>query len=152
MKADGLWQYALTVYARPQVSATCLALQDGQGVNVCVLLTVTWLAEQGRDCQPALPGLLSCAASWDAAILPLRTARRALRSRSEMLYTRAKQLELAAERQLLAALATRVEPASLPALPPSQALKTNLGALAAHYGVDIASDADWQRLRKALRN
>lgn len=151
MTANRLWQYALTVYEQPRVRTSCLALQDQQGVNVCVILTVAWLAALGRRCTPeVLNVLLSGAEPWDAVLQPLREARRALRGQSEMLYVRAKHLELAVERQLLAVLAYRVEADQLPALPPAQAFDENLALLAAQYGSVPDRDPHWQQLKQAL--
>lgn len=151
MTADRLWQYALTAYGRPGVRRSCLALQDEAGVNVCLVLTAAWLASLGRCCDDeTLDRLLDVAESWESVLRPLRQARRALRSRSEMLYARARQLELAVERQLLAALAQRISESQLPAMAPSRALADNLQRLAAHCESTPDQEELWQQLVQAL--
>ena len=42
------WRFSLATYRKPGVADACLALQDGCGVDVNVLLFVTWLGTQGR--------------------------------------------------------------------------------------------------------
>ncbi len=42
------WDFALLVYRRDGVGEACLALQDGHGVDVNVLLFCCWLGESGR--------------------------------------------------------------------------------------------------------
>ncbi|GAA5315917.1 MAG: hypothetical protein AseanaTS_11220 [Candidatus Pelagadaptatus aseana] len=46
-----LWEFALATYARPGVESHCLTLQDGEGINVNVLLWSMWLdhCERGVD-------------------------------------------------------------------------------------------------------
>ena len=73
-----LWQWALEVYARPSVSAACLALQDAHGQNVPYLLWAAWRASEGRPADPkAAAGLVK---RWDAEVgAPLRGVRRAIK-------------------------------------------------------------------------
>ena len=42
------WDFALLVYRRDGVADACLALQDGHGIDVNVLLFCCWLGESGR--------------------------------------------------------------------------------------------------------
>ncbi|MCH7711095.1 MAG: TIGR02444 family protein [Proteobacteria bacterium] len=42
------WDFALVVYRRDGVADACLALQDGHGIDVNVLLFCCWLGESGR--------------------------------------------------------------------------------------------------------
>ncbi len=42
------WDFALVVYRRDGVAEACLALQDGHGIDVNVLLFCCWLGESGR--------------------------------------------------------------------------------------------------------
>ena len=106
-----LWSWAVPAYGRPGVAAAALALQDDHGQCVPLLL---WAA----FARPAHPELIaravSLARTWeDAAILPLRAARRGLKSdlpgppadAREALRTQVKAAELESERLLLSALA-----------------------------------------------
>ncbi|MDP2213948.1 TIGR02444 family protein [Phenylobacterium sp.] len=106
-----LWSWAVAAYGRPGVAPTALALQDEHGQCVPLLL---W----GAFARPADPDVIgeavSLARAWErAAILPLRAARRNLKSPlpgadtgpREALRDQVKAAELAAERLLLAALA-----------------------------------------------
>ncbi len=42
------WDFALVVYRRDGVAEACLALQEGHGIDVNVLLFCCWLGESGR--------------------------------------------------------------------------------------------------------
>ncbi len=112
----GLWAWALKAYARPGVAAACLALQDRHGQNVPYLLWAAWARTTD-------PGFLAEAArrtrAWDAAVVsPLREARRKLAAmaapindhRRELLRTRVRDDELAAERLIMEALEARIRP------------------------------------------
>lgn len=77
MLQESFWDYSCRVYAYPQVSATCLALQNEHGLDVNLLLFAVWhgrsrgmLDTQTRD------AALSFSAKWsDAVVRSLRTAR-----------------------------------------------------------------------------
>ena len=74
----GLWDWALAAYARPNVAAVCLALQDGHGQNVPLLLAAAWSAEQGRTLD--LDRAVTLVQGWEADVVgPLRVARRGLK-------------------------------------------------------------------------
>ncbi|MFC3071445.1 TIGR02444 family protein [Phenylobacterium soli] len=105
-----IWEWALEAYARPGVPEQCLRLQDEFGQNTPLLLWAVWA-------EAADPALMARAADlarrWqDAAILPLRAARRALKpalplvedAAREGLREEVKAAELRAERVLLEAL------------------------------------------------
>lgn len=109
-----LWDFALRVYAQPGVEPACLALQDEQGADVCLLLWCLWLERGG--CELTAEGLQQAQgaiAPWVAqAVLPLRALRRQLKARYgtadaelEQLRLGIKQAELLAERQVLRQLA-----------------------------------------------
>ncbi len=102
-----MWRYAVTLYGRPGVAEACLALQDRHGADVPLLLAAIWHAERGWG-TPDLARWRAISAAWRAAaVLPLRSLRRALKARPgwEPIRARVKRLELAAERAQLAALA-----------------------------------------------
>lgn len=75
------WRFSCAVYARPEVAAACLDLQDAQGADVNLLLLAMWLgAARGVRLQPAdiatLPG-----SEWQATVIaPLRALRRRLKA------------------------------------------------------------------------
>ena len=102
------WQFSLAFYARPQVAAACLELQDSAGIDVNVMLYLLFLATHnrqiGRDDAARIDTLI---ARWrDEVVLPLRNMRRALKSgiapcpvdASEALRSSVKRIELDAER------------------------------------------------------
>lgn len=105
-----LWRWARQAYGRPGVADLCLALQDGHGQSVCLLLWAAWA-------RPGDAGLVAqgagLAQAWEADVLaPLRAARRGLKPARrpvpdvarEALRTKVKAAELGAERLLLEAL------------------------------------------------
>lgn len=106
-----LWSWAVDAYGRPGVAEAALALQDDHGQCVPLLLWACFArpVEPERIAQAA-----SLARTWeDAAIVPLRAARRGLKAAlpgspapaREALRDRVKAAELEAERLLLGALA-----------------------------------------------
>ncbi|HSP31363.1 MAG TPA: TIGR02444 family protein [Halomonas sp.] len=58
-----LWDFALSLYAKPGVEAACLSLQDEAEVDVCELLFHCWLYTCGLEVVPV-------------AVVPLRQERR----------------------------------------------------------------------------
>lgn len=111
---EPFWNFSLAFYGRPGVSAACLALQDGHGQDVNLLLYACWIGLSGRG--RLTSGDLARAAEvsdpWRRGVIePLRAARRALKEAgpaAARLYAAAKAVELDGERvaqQRLAALA-----------------------------------------------
>jgi uncharacterized protein (TIGR02444 family) len=102
------WRFSLRFYRDPDVAAACITLQDEAGVDVNVLLFLLWSASLKRTLpQATIADLDARIGEWrDAAVIPLRTLRRALKvpppvvaARSaEAFRTRIKALELEAER------------------------------------------------------
>jgi len=106
-----IWNWVVAAYGRPGVADACLRLQDEHGQSTSLLLWAVWSGVSE-------PGTLARAAelvrSWEAqALIPLRTARRALKapqppvgdSAREALRATVKDCELQAERLLLETLA-----------------------------------------------
>jgi uncharacterized protein (TIGR02444 family) len=102
------WRFSLGFYRRPGVADACVALQDGCGVDVNVLLFFLWLA-MARRCIPPAAATVVCAkvAPWqDDVVVPLRALRRRLkdgsslveRGAAEWFRTRIKAVELESER------------------------------------------------------
>jgi uncharacterized protein (TIGR02444 family) len=117
------WRFSLRYYRQPGVAEACIALQDGCGVDVNILLFFLWLATARRQVSPDVAqAVCARAAPWrDDVVVPLRTVRRRLkegpalveRDAAERFRTAVKALELESERlqqealfALAAALAT----------------------------------------------
>lgn len=114
--AERFWAFSLATYAGPGVAPACLALQDGLGLDVNLLLYCCWAAAEGHP--PLGPERLAAAdaavAPWRAAVVePLRGIRRDIKeevcfisddSRTE-LRNEIKKLELQSERLVQVALA-----------------------------------------------
>jgi uncharacterized protein (TIGR02444 family) len=127
------WNFAVEIYAKPDVSQACLQLQDRLGVDVSFLLTLLFYARhRGVDFSAeAIASLDRDISVWrDEVIVPLRRLRRRvkgsdlLNSSTEQFYQRIKADELAAEQLEIAALAQRLEqmPAKQPVPEPRRDL------------------------------
>jgi uncharacterized protein (TIGR02444 family) len=102
------WRFSLRFYRQPGVADACIALQDGCGVDVNVLLFLLWLATaRQRVPLAAAQDLCAKAAAWrDDVVAPLRTVRRRLkdgstlveRGAAELFRTKIKAIELESER------------------------------------------------------
>ena len=109
-----LWNYALTLYARPGVEAACLELQ-ALGGDVCLLLCATWLQARGvAVLGERAQALQELAEPWQRDVVaPLRSLRQQWRvcaagdTQLAALREQVKGLELQAERTLLARLQER---------------------------------------------
>lgn len=120
--AEEFWAFSLALYARPEVAAACLRLQDAHGLDVNLLLLCCFLARSGRGrlSAAALAAAEARVAPWRASVLaPLREARRALKTMpsagAPALYAEVKRIELVAEREAQRLLlASWSSPASAP--------------------------------------
>lgn len=102
------WQFSLRIYRSQEVQNACLALQDGSGVDVNILLFMLWLGSQGRELSAAeARRVIDAVEPWRAGVVvPLRTARRELKepakaieaNGAELLRLQVKRMELEAER------------------------------------------------------
>ncbi len=103
------WRFSLRFYRKPGVADACIALQDGCGVDVNVMLFLLWLATERRCVATTEVARDVCAraAPWrDDVVAPLRTIRRRLkdgsalveRGAAEAFRTRIKAVELESER------------------------------------------------------
>ena len=102
------WRFSLRFYRQPGVADACIALQDGCGVDVNILLFLLWLATARRRVPlAAAQEVCARAAAWrDEVVVPLRTLRRRLkegsslveRGAAELFRTRIKAIELESER------------------------------------------------------
>lgn len=81
--ADRFWSFSVDVYGRPDVAPACLALQDGLGLDVNLLLFCCFAAAEGapplgRD---ALRAADAAAAPWRTGVIePLRAVRRTMKA------------------------------------------------------------------------
>src|SRR5580658_3308679 len=101
------WRFSLRFYRQPGVADACIALQDGCGVDVNILLFFLWLATAKR-CIGLADAQAVCAKAggWrDDVVVPLRALRRKLKdgsalveaSTTELFRTRIKSVELESE-------------------------------------------------------
>jgi uncharacterized protein (TIGR02444 family) len=134
-----LWRFSLHFYRQSGVADACIALQDGSGVDVNLLLFLLWLAGGGqRLSQDDVRRLDDTVRDWrDLTILPIRDVRRALKGKptlveagkQEAFRTRIKAVELEAERLQQEALYALAQsgPLGMPATPP-EAARANVSA------------------------
>jgi uncharacterized protein (TIGR02444 family) len=133
------WRFSLRFYRRSGVADACIALQDGCGVDVNILLFFLWLATAQRCISPdAANAVCAKAAPWrDDVVAPLRTLRRRLkegsalveRGAAELFRTRIKAVELESERlqqEALFALAAGLATADAPTV--AAAARANVAA------------------------
>jgi uncharacterized protein (TIGR02444 family) len=114
---DEVWREMCALYGDPDLARMGLALQDGFGVDAPLLLFLALADKRGETCgEAALAAFIAAAAGWrQQVILPLRTARRAMKGQflapAEMaLRDKVKQLELDAERLHVDRLAKAWQP------------------------------------------
>lgn len=117
--AGEFWRFSLAIYARPGVAPACLVLQDRHGCDVNLALYCCWLGVSGRGrLDPdSLAAADEAVAGWRRTVVEnFRAARRAIKAAaiagSESLYTKAKAVELEAERLLQRLLADQAPPAN----------------------------------------
>ncbi|UZK04721.1 TIGR02444 family protein [Venatoribacter cucullus] len=107
-----LWDFALALYDRPGVKDVLLRLQDEADMDVLILLTDRWLAQQQLN-WPAAESLEDYRRWRDAMIVPLRALRRRCGQQQQPLYGQLLQAELSAERQGLNLLYTVLQSAAV---------------------------------------
>lgn len=80
---DALWQFTLAAYKREGVPATCLALQDGYGLDVNVLFLCLFAGARGHELRTHEFALIDdIVAPWKEGVIhPLRSVRRLLKAR-----------------------------------------------------------------------
>lgn len=157
MSDDALWRFATTVYGREGVSARCLALQDAAGLDAPLALFCLYAGlARGRLSPEAAAAARRLSQAWgEAAVRPLRAARRAMKPRVAALEElgleagefreRIKALELEAERRLLAALAPLAARAD--GAPGAAAARANLEAC--DDAAAAVGETDWTLLLEA---
>src|SRR5258708_3547299 len=138
-RGSPFWRFSLGFHRQPGVADACIALQDGCGVDVNILLLFLWLATAKRRVSAAEAQAVSTkAGAWrDDVVVPLRTLRRKLKDGSslvehgtaELFRTRVKAVELEAERlqqEALFALAAGLATESAPTV--EAAARANVAA------------------------
>jgi uncharacterized protein (TIGR02444 family) len=77
-----LWSFSLQVYGKPGVGEACVALQDGFGLDVNLLLYCCWHGKACRRLDEAgLRRAMAAVESWQREVVqPLRAVRRRLKS------------------------------------------------------------------------
>src|SRR5215471_18633944 len=93
-RGSPFWRFSLGFYRQAPVADACIALQDGCGVDVNILLFLLWLAT-ARRCVPSTEAKALCAKvdSWrDDVVIPLRTLRRKLKDGSSLMERSATEL------------------------------------------------------------
>jgi uncharacterized protein (TIGR02444 family) len=133
------WRFSLHFYRQAGVADACIALQDGCGVDVNLLLFLLWLAAGGLQLSAeAVKELDDAVRDWRAlTIVPIRQLRRKLKGaptlvesgKQEAFRTKIKAIELEAERLQQEALYSRSRTGlrGSHALPPAAA-RANLAA------------------------
>ena len=144
MNDERFWQFSLAIYAKPGVSAACLALQDEFGADVDMVLFVLWCARLGHGLSGAeLDAVDGAIAVWRKSVVqPIRAARRACKpsppgdfdaAATEALRKQLLGAELAAERLQQGAMqALAPAPGAVAA---SAAAPANLACFARHAGI-----------------
>ena len=84
------WRFSLRFYRQPGVADACIALQDGCGVDVNVLLFFLWLATARRYVsRDVAQAVCAQAMPWrDDVVAPLRAVRRRLKDSSGLVERR----------------------------------------------------------------
>jgi uncharacterized protein (TIGR02444 family) len=143
--ATPFWRFSLHFYRQPGVAEACIALQDGSGVDVNLLLFVMWLAVAGQHLSHEdVQKLEDTVRGWrNLTIVPIRDVRRELKGQAtlveagkqEAFRNRIKAVELEAERLQQEALyeAAHRSPPGTPSTP-SEAVRANLAAYARVLG------------------
>jgi uncharacterized protein (TIGR02444 family) len=146
------WRFSLTLYRQSGVSDACIALQDGCGVDVNLLLFLFWLASDDRQLSAADVKLLDDnVRDWrNLTIIPIRDARRKLKDaatlvepgRQEAFRNKVKMIELEAERLQQEALYefSRSGPLGM-AAPAAAAARANIAAYQGVLGASFPNQA-----------
>lgn len=142
------WRFSLELYGRRGIAEACIALQDGFGVDVNLLLFLFWLASAGWQVSADdVRGLDGQVRSWrELTIVPIRNARRKLKGaatlvtpgKQESFRDKVKAVELEAERlqqEALYELAQRL-PLGVEAPPPAAA-RANIAAYESVLGLSF---------------
>lgn len=116
------WNFSLGLYGRPGVAPACIALQDGFGLDVNLLLFCCWHGQANRRLgEEDLRRAIGAAEAWQREVVqPLRAVRRRLKAgvapisaaECEALRRKVNDLELEGERIAQATLEALPVPAA----------------------------------------
>jgi uncharacterized protein (TIGR02444 family) len=149
------WSFSLQVYGKPGVAEACIALQDGLGLDVNLLLYCCWHGRARRQLDEAgLVRAMAAVEGWQREVVqPLRAVRRRLKSgvppitarECQALRRKVNDLEIESE---------RIAQTALEALPPPPtgrrpAVDTNLDLYLRLRGRDPAKAPELQALVEA---
>jgi uncharacterized protein (TIGR02444 family) len=146
------WHFSLNYYRQAGVSDACIALQDGCGVDVNLLLFLFWLASERQALSAdEVKRLDATIQSWrELTIIPIRDARRKLKgaktfvdpAKQEAFRDKVKAIELSAERLQQEALYafTQSGPLGKPT-EPAAAARGNINAYECAIGVSFPAVA-----------
>lgn len=149
------WNFSLQLYGKPGVGQACIALQDGLGLDVNLLLFCCWHGRENRALsEQDIRRAMAAAESWQREVVqPLRAVRRRLKAgvapvptlESEALRRKVNDLELEGERIAQATLE------ALPAPPAGRrrAVQANLALYLTVMGRDSARVPELQTLSEA---
>lgn len=146
--SEGLWNFALRVYAQPGVQVACLRAQDEHDVDVNLLLFALWAATRNRELDRCFVEAADqrCDDWRRAVILPLREQRRLWKTAEQrsVEYTAIKSLELAAERSQLGWLEAMLDDSSDKASAPldSSLAQSNATVVLSYFEVQTGVAAD----------
>ena len=146
------WRFSLGFYRLTGVSDACIALQDGCGVDVNLLLFLFWLASESRQLSPDdVRKLDDRVRDWrNLTIVPIRDARRRLKGaatlveagKQEAFRNKVKAVELEAERLQQEALYALTASGPLGATAsPAAAARANIAAYERVLGVRLPKAA-----------
>jgi uncharacterized protein (TIGR02444 family) len=142
------WRFSLKFYGQSGVSDACIALQDGCGIDVNLLLFLFWLASERQMLSPdEVKKLDATIKSWrELTIIPIRDTRRKLKgaktfvdpAKQEALRDKVKAVELEAEKLQQEALYafTQTGPLGKPSEPPAAA-RGNVAAIERAMGASF---------------
>jgi uncharacterized protein (TIGR02444 family) len=146
------WRFSLKFYGHAGVSDACIALQDGSGVDVNLLLFLFWLASERQALSAdEVKKLDATIKSWrELTIIPIRDTRRKLKgaktfvdpAKQEALRDKVKAVELEAEKLQQEALYAFTQSGQLgkPSEPPAAA-RGNVAAFERAMGASFPKAA-----------
>jgi uncharacterized protein (TIGR02444 family) len=146
------WRFSLSFYRQAGVSDACIALQDGCGIDVNLLLFLLWLASESRQLTPDdVKKLDDQVRSWrELTIIPVRATRRKLKGaatlvepgKQEAFRNKVKAVELEAEQLQQEALYNFTKSGLLGSQgSPRAAARANIAAYERAAGGSFAKDA-----------
>ena len=151
---EEFWRFSLDFYGRPGVAAALLALQDGGGRDVNLILFALWLGLSGRgrlDLRRLQSAERLARRATRRLVAPLRTLRRGLKSDPapdvQAFREQVKKLELAGERLAQGRLAA-LGGSAAPGLPAAERLAAASDNLALCLEPDAAG-SEAAALRRA---